>query len=121
MINIVNPGLEHPLRISIDNHHFWIVANDGGFIEPQKVQVSSKFPCSNVVRAVNKVANGMCAGRDFDKCRARDHPDQTGPGTAGLRYQVSRAEPTAIFTRLCYSAVPGKSALPSIVAASSNS
>lgn len=40
MINIVNPGLEHPWRISIDNHDFWIVANDGGFIEPQKVQVS---------------------------------------------------------------------------------
>ncbi|GME63988.1 hypothetical protein GTA08_BOTSDO05764 [Neofusicoccum parvum] len=39
MINIVNPGLEHPWRISIDNHDFWIVANDGGFIEPQKVQV----------------------------------------------------------------------------------
>lgn len=39
MINIVNPGLEHPWRISIDKHDFWIVANDGGFIEPQKVQV----------------------------------------------------------------------------------
>ncbi|KAL9617498.1 MAG: hypothetical protein Q9160_007709 [Pyrenula sp. 1 TL-2023] len=38
MLNFVNPGLEHPWRISIDNHDMWVVANDGGFVEPQKVQ-----------------------------------------------------------------------------------
>lgn len=36
-INFVNPGLEHPYRISIDEHEMWVVANDGGFITPQKV------------------------------------------------------------------------------------
>ena len=39
MLNFVNPGLEHPYRISIDGHDMWVVANDGGFVTPQKVQV----------------------------------------------------------------------------------
>lgn len=38
-MNFVNPGLEHPWRISIDDHELWIVANDGGFVHPQKVNV----------------------------------------------------------------------------------
>lgn len=38
-MNFVNPGLEHPWRISIDSHDMWIVANDGGFVRPQRVQV----------------------------------------------------------------------------------
>ena len=38
LLNFVNPSLEHPWRISIDNHDMWVVANDGGFVEPQKVQ-----------------------------------------------------------------------------------
>lgn len=37
MFNFVNVGLEHPWRISIDNHKMWVVANDGGFIIPQEV------------------------------------------------------------------------------------
>lgn len=32
-------GLEHPYRISIDGHRMWIIANDGGFVEPQKVDI----------------------------------------------------------------------------------
>ncbi|KAL9073917.1 MAG: hypothetical protein Q9157_004563 [Trypethelium eluteriae] len=39
LMNFVNPGLEHPWRISIDNHYMWVVATDGGFVKPQKVQV----------------------------------------------------------------------------------
>lgn len=38
LLNFVNPGLEHPWRISIDNHDMWVIANDGGFVKPQKVQ-----------------------------------------------------------------------------------
>jgi FtsP/CotA-like multicopper oxidase with cupredoxin domain len=41
LMNFVNPGLEHPWRISIDNHRMWIVANDGGFVQPQEVDVCS--------------------------------------------------------------------------------
>ncbi|KAI9656728.1 MAG: hypothetical protein M1821_003367 [Bathelium mastoideum] len=39
LLNFVNPGLEHPWRISIDNHDMWVIATDGGFVTPQKVQV----------------------------------------------------------------------------------
>ncbi|KAI0859389.1 Cupredoxin [Xylaria cubensis] len=39
MLNIINPGLEHPYSISIDDHDMWVVANDAGFVTPQKVQV----------------------------------------------------------------------------------
>lgn len=38
MLNLVNPGFEHPYRISIDDHDMWVVANDGGFVKPVKVQ-----------------------------------------------------------------------------------
>ncbi|KJY00741.1 conidial pigment biosynthesis oxidase arb2 brown2 like protein [Zymoseptoria brevis] len=39
MMNFVNPGLEHPWRVSIDNHKMWIIANDGGFVQPQEVDI----------------------------------------------------------------------------------
>ncbi|EME47188.1 hypothetical protein DOTSEDRAFT_59673 [Dothistroma septosporum NZE10] len=39
LMNFVNPGLEHPWRISIDGHKMWIVANDGGFVQPQEVDI----------------------------------------------------------------------------------
>ncbi|KAF5590961.1 multicopper oxidase [Fusarium pseudocircinatum] len=38
MLNFANTGFEHPYRISIDDHDMWVVANDGGFIHPIKVQ-----------------------------------------------------------------------------------
>ncbi|CZT17605.1 related to Ascorbate oxidase precursor [Ramularia collo-cygni] len=37
MLNIINVSFEHAMRWSIDNHRFWVVANDAGFIEPQLV------------------------------------------------------------------------------------
>lgn len=39
MLNILNIGFEHALRFSVDDHKIWIVANDGGFVEPQLVDV----------------------------------------------------------------------------------
>jgi predicted Rdx family selenoprotein len=39
MLNILNIGFEHALRISVDDHKIWIVADDGGFVEPQQVDV----------------------------------------------------------------------------------
>ncbi|CAN8101373.1 unnamed protein product [Discula destructiva] len=38
MLNFLNAGFEHSVRISIDGHEMMVVANDGGFIEPQKAQ-----------------------------------------------------------------------------------
>lgn len=39
MLNVLNVAFEHALRFSIDDHKIWIVANDGGFVEPQLVDV----------------------------------------------------------------------------------
>lgn len=39
MLNILNIGFEHAVRFSIDDHKLWVVANDGGFVEPQHVDV----------------------------------------------------------------------------------
>lgn len=39
MLNILNIGFEHAIRFSIDDHKLWVVANDGGFVEPQHVDV----------------------------------------------------------------------------------
>lgn len=39
MLNILNIGFEHAIRFSVDDHKMWIVANDGGFVVPQLVDV----------------------------------------------------------------------------------
>lgn len=39
MLNILNVAFEHALRFTIDDHKMWIIANDGGFVEPQLVDV----------------------------------------------------------------------------------
>ncbi|PIA93508.1 hypothetical protein CB0940_04256 [Cercospora beticola] len=39
LLQFTNTGFEHVWRISIDNHKMWIVANDGGFVQPQEVDV----------------------------------------------------------------------------------
>lgn len=36
--NFVHPGAHHELLISIDEHDMWIVAADGDFVKPSKVQ-----------------------------------------------------------------------------------
>lgn len=37
-ISFVHPGAHHELRISVDEHDMWIVAADGDFVKPTKVQ-----------------------------------------------------------------------------------
>jgi FtsP/CotA-like multicopper oxidase with cupredoxin domain len=39
--NIVNAGVTAQLSFSLDSHDMWIYAADGGYVEPQKVQVRS--------------------------------------------------------------------------------
>lgn len=39
MLNVLNLAFEHGVRFSIDDHRMWVVANDGGFVEPQLVDV----------------------------------------------------------------------------------
>ncbi|PSK42987.1 Iron transport multicopper oxidase [Elsinoe australis] len=40
-INFIHPGVHHEFRISIDEHEMWIVAADGDFVQPKKVNVST--------------------------------------------------------------------------------
>ncbi|KAF2764148.1 putative multicopper oxidase, type 1 [Teratosphaeria nubilosa] len=37
-LNFVHPGAGHELRVSVDEHDMWIVAADGDFVHPTKVQ-----------------------------------------------------------------------------------
>ncbi|GME45389.1 putative multicopper oxidase [Neofusicoccum parvum] len=37
-LNFIHPGAHHELRISVDEHDMWIVAADGDFVKPKKVQ-----------------------------------------------------------------------------------
>lgn len=41
MLNLVNVGFEHEVRVAIDHHKIFIVANDGGFVKPIQGDVSS--------------------------------------------------------------------------------
>lgn len=63
-------GLEHPWRVSIDGHKLWIVANDGGFVEPQEVDVLLQY---------RRGSQGLTLDTDShrNKCRARDRHGST--------------------------------------------
>lgn len=39
MLNVLSVAFEHALRFTIDDHKLWVIANDGGFVEPQLVDV----------------------------------------------------------------------------------
>jgi len=41
MLNLINIGFEHSVKVSIDGHKMWIVANDGGFVNPMETDVST--------------------------------------------------------------------------------
>ncbi|SMQ51194.1 unnamed protein product [Zymoseptoria tritici ST99CH_3D1] len=38
LLNFIHPGAHHELRLSVDEHDMWIVAADGDFVKPTKVQ-----------------------------------------------------------------------------------
>jgi len=37
-LNFINPGSHHEIQVSIDEHDMYVVAADGEFVHPQKVQ-----------------------------------------------------------------------------------
>ncbi|KAL8393640.1 hypothetical protein RB599_005911 [Gaeumannomyces hyphopodioides] len=41
MMNLLNIGLDHPVRASIDAHEMIVVANNGGFVRPTRARVVS--------------------------------------------------------------------------------
>lgn len=40
MLNLLNSGFEHSVKVAIDGHEMIVVANDGGFVEPYTTHVS---------------------------------------------------------------------------------
>lgn len=40
MLNLLNSGFEHSVKVGIDGHEMIVVANDGGFVEPYTTHVS---------------------------------------------------------------------------------
>ena len=49
-LNFIHPGAHHELRISIDEHDMHIVAADGDFVHPKKVQASTDRHLHNLLR-----------------------------------------------------------------------
>lgn len=41
MLNLLNSGFEHSVKVAVDGHEMIVVANDGGFVEPYTTHVSS--------------------------------------------------------------------------------
>ncbi|KAI1871212.1 uncharacterized protein JN550_004657 [Neoarthrinium moseri] len=39
MLNLINIGFEHEVKVSVDSHKMIIVANDGGFVTPEEADV----------------------------------------------------------------------------------
>lgn len=39
MMNLMNNGFEHSVKVSIDGHKMIVVANDGGFVVPEQTDV----------------------------------------------------------------------------------
>lgn len=46
MLNLLNSGFEHSVKVAIDGHEMIVVANDGGFVEPYTTHVSSAVTSS---------------------------------------------------------------------------
>lgn len=88
MLNVLNIGFEHAIRFSIDNHKMWIVANDGGFVEPQLVDV---LYLSNGVRYTILVKLDQ-EGADYAMRLVSTSTKQNLQGFSILRYPV-RAPP----------------------------
>lgn len=44
MLNIINVGFEHSVKVAIDGHEMVVVANDAGFVEPYTTHVSVAAP-----------------------------------------------------------------------------
>lgn len=40
MLNLINLGFEHSVKVSIDHHKMTLVANNGGFVFPETSDVS---------------------------------------------------------------------------------
>lgn len=39
MMNLINNGFEHSVKVSIDGHKMVVVANNGGFVVPEQTDV----------------------------------------------------------------------------------
>ncbi|KAK7958651.1 hypothetical protein PG988_013499 [Apiospora saccharicola] len=86
MLNVLNIGFEHAVRLSIDNHKMWIVANDGGFVEPHLVDV---LYISNGVRYTILVKLDQ-EGADYAMRLVSTSTKQNLHGFSILRYPALR-------------------------------
>ncbi|KAK8080219.1 hypothetical protein PG997_008037 [Apiospora hydei] len=86
MLNVLNIGFEHAVRFTIDNHKIWIVANDGGFVEPQLVDV---LYISNGVRYTILVKLDQ-EGADYAMRLVSTSTKQNLQGYSILRYPALR-------------------------------
>ncbi|KAK7927487.1 hypothetical protein PG985_004485 [Apiospora marii] len=86
MLNVLNIGFEHAVRFSIDNHQMWILANDGGFVEPQLVDV---IYISNGVRYTILVKLDQ-EGADYAMRLVSTSTKQNLQGFSILRYPALR-------------------------------
>ncbi|KAK8868384.1 Laccase abr2 [Apiospora arundinis] len=86
MLNVLNIGFEHAVRFTIDNHKMWIIANDGGFVEPQLVDV---LYISNGVRYTVLIKLDQ-EGADYAMRLISTSTSQNLQGYSILRYPALR-------------------------------
>ncbi|KAK1958708.1 multicopper oxidase [Colletotrichum sublineola] len=86
MLNILNIGFEHAVHFSIDDHQMWIVANDGGFVDPKRVDV---LYVTNGARYTVLVKLDR-EGADYSMRLASTSTHQNLHGYAILRYPALR-------------------------------
>lgn len=86
MMNLVNIGFEHEVRVSIDNHKLAVVANDGGFVRPEVADVRPHSPdylYCKVFRLLTLLLL-FYLGRLYPLRRTRHRSSQTRPDTCRL-------------------------------------
>lgn len=86
MLNLINVGFEHALKFSIDDHSFWVVADDAGFIKPQEVDV---VYITNGARYTILIKTDR-EPRDYAMHLASTSKLQNLEGMAVLRYPAKR-------------------------------
>lgn len=98
MLNVLNVAFEHALRFTIDDHKMWIIANDGGFVEPQLVDVLYITSGTRYTVLVKLDREGA----DYAMRFASTSTHQNLHGISILRYPVcSFFSPTGIFHCNC--------------------
>ncbi|KAK6214203.1 hypothetical protein LQW54_004629 [Pestalotiopsis sp. IQ-011] len=102
MLNLVNVGFEHEVRVAIDHHKIFIVANDGGFVEPIQGDAKRQPILGQPMQLPDVDADDICLQPDSSvkaKCNLIDgEQTRAYPPSPPSHARNSRADGAADFT-----------------------